>query len=258
MRLASLLRYAPGRAARRVPDRARASRHAERRRRRPEPALTRAIEELTRPVDAIKHQAKTVTVGISRSDETLLAGAARAGGARRRRAPRPPQLPDAAHARRRSIRRSTRSSGSRGTASTATPTADQAIIAVVDRGGIGRDLPSRTERNPRLRGTKHRVAVEREVMAARGRADGRTVVFVPEVKDPTRPASRCCTCASDRLPAATARGVLEGYRPLRRARRRGHRDRADVPRRPARLDRRRRPAHRVDPAPRRPLALVIP
>ena len=35
-------------------------------------ALTRGIEELTRPVDAIKHQAKTVTVGISRSDETLL------------------------------------------------------------------------------------------------------------------------------------------------------------------------------------------
>ena len=32
-------------------------------------ALARAIEELTRPVDAIKHQAKTVTVGISRSDE---------------------------------------------------------------------------------------------------------------------------------------------------------------------------------------------
>src|SRR5262249_55827690 len=35
-------------------------------------ALTRAIEELTRPIDAIKHQAKTVTVGISRTDETLL------------------------------------------------------------------------------------------------------------------------------------------------------------------------------------------
>ena len=31
-------------------------------------ALTLGIEELTRPVDAIKHQAKTVTVGISRSD----------------------------------------------------------------------------------------------------------------------------------------------------------------------------------------------
>ena len=35
-------------------------------------ALTRAIEELTRPIDAIKHQAKTVTVGISRSDEGVL------------------------------------------------------------------------------------------------------------------------------------------------------------------------------------------
>ena len=35
-------------------------------------ALTRAIEELTRPIDAIKHQAKTVTVGISRSDEGVI------------------------------------------------------------------------------------------------------------------------------------------------------------------------------------------
>ncbi|MDQ4096310.1 MAG: SIS domain-containing protein, partial [Actinomycetota bacterium] len=34
-------------------------------------ALTRAIGELTRPVDAIKHQAKTVTVGISRSEQAL-------------------------------------------------------------------------------------------------------------------------------------------------------------------------------------------
>ena len=35
-------------------------------------ALTRAIEELTRPIDTIKHQAKTVTVGISRSDEGII------------------------------------------------------------------------------------------------------------------------------------------------------------------------------------------
>src|SRR5262249_8332472 len=35
-------------------------------------ALTKAIEELTRPIDAVKHQAKTVAGGISRSDETLL------------------------------------------------------------------------------------------------------------------------------------------------------------------------------------------
>ena len=35
-------------------------------------ALGRAIDELTRPIDAIKHQAKTVTVGISRSEDALL------------------------------------------------------------------------------------------------------------------------------------------------------------------------------------------
>src|SRR5207302_9699478 len=35
-------------------------------------ALTDVIDELTRPVDAIKHQAKTETVGISRSEDALL------------------------------------------------------------------------------------------------------------------------------------------------------------------------------------------
>ncbi|MBM3460486.1 MAG: SIS domain-containing protein [Armatimonadetes bacterium] len=34
-------------------------------------ALSRAIHELTRPIDAIKHQAKTITVGISRLEEAL-------------------------------------------------------------------------------------------------------------------------------------------------------------------------------------------
>jgi hypothetical protein len=34
--------------------------------------LTHGIDQLTRPVDAIKHQAKTVTVGISRADEAVL------------------------------------------------------------------------------------------------------------------------------------------------------------------------------------------
>ena len=52
-------------------------------------ALTRAIDELTRPVDAIRHQAKTVTVGISRSEEELfraplVAAALTAGSTRER------------------------------------------------------------------------------------------------------------------------------------------------------------------------------
>jgi glucosamine--fructose-6-phosphate aminotransferase (isomerizing) len=38
-------------------------------------ALTAGIDELTRPIDAIRHQAKTVTVGITRAEETLLQNA---------------------------------------------------------------------------------------------------------------------------------------------------------------------------------------
>ena len=43
-------------------------------------------------------------------------------------------------------------------------------------------MPSRVERNPQLQGTKRRVAMERELLVARGRSDGRTVLIVPEVK----------------------------------------------------------------------------
>ncbi|HTN80918.1 MAG TPA: SIS domain-containing protein, partial [Acidimicrobiales bacterium] len=174
-------------------------------------ALTRAVEELTRPIDAIKHQAKTVTVGISRSDETLLA------------VPLVQAVLDAGAPRDRLGYRSLRKLGALDAAVEAVigftryridgdPLSDQAMIAVVDRGGIGRDLESRTERNPRLRGTKRRVAVEREVMAARGRSDGRTLVFVPEVKgSETTGITLLHVRWVRRLSAAAARIVLEGY-----------------------------------------------
>jgi glucosamine--fructose-6-phosphate aminotransferase (isomerizing) len=87
-----------------------------------------------------------------------------------------------------------------------------ATIAIVDRGGLSRDVPSRVESNSQLLGTKRRVASDKEVLVARGRKDGRTVIFVPEVKGGT------CTGITllhvrfhDRLPAATMRGVLQGY-----------------------------------------------
>jgi glucosamine--fructose-6-phosphate aminotransferase (isomerizing) len=87
-----------------------------------------------------------------------------------------------------------------------------AIISIVDRGGLSRDVPSRVERNANLLGTKRRVAVDREVLVARGRSDGRTVVFVPEVK------AGVCTGITllhvqfhDHLSADVMRGVLQGY-----------------------------------------------
>ena len=176
-------------------------------------ALTRAIEELTRPVDAIKHQAKTVTVGISRSDETLLevplVHEVIATGAHRDQltyrtlrtlADISPIVDGVVGFTRYRVEGRVGGEGS-------------ATIRVVDRGGIARDLPSRTDRSPELRGTKHRVAREREVLVARGRRDGRPIVIVPEVKDGQATGITLLHVRfADRLPVATARGVLAGYR----------------------------------------------
>lgn len=177
-------------------------------------ALTRAIEELTRPIDAIKHQAKTVTVGISRSDETLLevplaravldAGAPRdclSYAALRTLADLDPAVAEVlGHTRYRIEGLGETGSG--------TPTA-----VVVDRGGISLGIPSRTDFSPVLRGTKHQVALEKRVFVARGRADGRSVVIVPELKDNvTTGLTLLQVRFADALTAAAARGVLQGYR----------------------------------------------
>jgi glucosamine--fructose-6-phosphate aminotransferase (isomerizing) len=174
-------------------------------------ALTRAIEELTRPVDAIKHQAKTVTVGISRSEEGLLAAAliqeVLAAGAGRdrigyRALKQLAALDPAVEAVTGFTRYRVEGDAHRG-----------ASIEIVDRGGLGRELPSRTERNHELRGTKRRVALDREVLVARGRSDGRTVIFVPELKGPQVTGITLLHVRfHGRLPVATIKAVLQGYR----------------------------------------------
>jgi glucosamine--fructose-6-phosphate aminotransferase (isomerizing) len=175
-------------------------------------ALTQGIEELTRPVDAIKHQAKTVTVGISRSDETLLQPALvqavlAAGTARdrlsykvlRTLADLDPAIAEVTGWIRYEI--------------DGEPTDGEVPVSIVDRGGIARDIPSRTERAGVLRGTKHTVAVERQVFVTRGRVDGRTVVIVPETKDDKATGITLLHVRfEDRLPVAAARGALQGYR----------------------------------------------
>jgi glucosamine--fructose-6-phosphate aminotransferase (isomerizing) len=175
-------------------------------------ALTEAIEELTRPVDAIKHQAKTVTVGISRSDEglldvplvaeTLAAGAARdrlSYKAMRTLAGLDPVVDEVVGYTRYRIEGDVEDA--------------EATIVVVDRGGIARDLPQRTEKNPVLRGTKHRVATEREVTVAVGRSDGRTLVLIPEVKGTQCTGITLLHCRfADTMAAGRMRSVLEAYR----------------------------------------------
>ena len=238
VRLASLFRYATGVLPLDVlRGRARQGRHAEPAWSRTSPPRSRpAIEELTRPVDAIKHQAKTVTVGISRSDETLLQVPLVRDGARGRRRPRRAQLPGAAHARRPRPRGRARSPASPATAIEGDLARDDATIHVVDRGGDRRvDLRSRTDDDPRLRGTKHRVAAEREVTVARGRQRRPHDGDRPRGARTTRPSgSRCCTCASpSTCPPTSPAPCCRATRVATALSRRGHRDRAHVRRRAA-------------------------
>lgn len=177
-------------------------------------ALSVGIDELTRPIDAIKHQAKTVTVGISRSDETLLevplAFAALEAGAPRDRlsyaslrtlADLDPAVDEVlGHTRYRVEGLDADGAG-------------EATVVVVDRGGISRHIVSRTDRFPRLRGTKHQVALERRVFVARGRSDDRCVIIIPELKDNvTTGLTLLQVKFAGSLTAAAARGVLRGYR----------------------------------------------
>lgn len=179
-------------------------------------ALTPAIDDLTRHVDTIKHQAKTVTVGISRHDQTLgrmsLATALLEAGA-----------PEGAV-----------SSEDRCTMGTLDPFVDQvlgyvryqlwcggdgpapgdaATIRVLRAGGLCRDLQSRTVREPLLQGTKYAVAVEGRLMAARGRTDGRVFIGVPEFTDGEVSALNLIHVRfRERAPAPELRRLLSGYR----------------------------------------------
>ncbi len=173
-------------------------------------ALTSAIEELTRPVDAIKHQAKTVTVGISRADESLL------------QAQLIKDVLETGTPRDALTYRTLR------TLAAVSPAIDEVVgytryaihgrlddgasLHVSDKGGIATGIPSRVDRDPTLRGTKHRVAVERAPIVTVG-SDGRVVLIVPETKDGQAVGLALLHVKlHEDLGAATARSIMQGYR----------------------------------------------
>ncbi len=176
-------------------------------------ALTRAIDELTRPVDAIRHQAKTVTVGISRSEEELF------------RAPLVAAALSAGAPRERLTYRVLRTLGALGPAveeitgftryridGAAGP--GEARIFVLAKGGVAEELRSRAEAEGGdvLRGTKHRASTLQEVTVAKGGTDGRTVVLIPEIRRGTVDGLTLLHARfAGRLPGETMRAVLEGY-----------------------------------------------
>ncbi|MBL8731183.1 MAG: SIS domain-containing protein [Planctomycetes bacterium] len=173
--------------------------------------LTHAIDQLTRPVDAIKHQAKTVTVGISRSDEAVLT------------VPLVKALLETGAPRDRFGYRDLRSLASLDPAVVEVLGSTRyrvdgdvehgATIHVIDQRGVARTLRSRTGQNPTLRGTKHLVAMERQCLVARGRSDDRTVLLVPEVEqNRTVGVTLLHVRLHEQLDASTLRAVLGGYR----------------------------------------------
>ena len=173
-------------------------------------ALTRAIDELTRPIDAIRHQAKTVTVGISRSDEGLMDRAlvqavVGAGASRDRLTYRTLKVLADLDPAVAAVTGFTRYRVENGSSDTAT-------ITIIERAGLSKDLKSRVEGTATLVGTKHRVARDQEVFVTRGRSDGRTVILVPEVKSgETTGITLLHVAFHPSLDAKTMKGVLTGY-----------------------------------------------
>ena len=194
-------------------------------------ALTRGIEELTRPIDAIKHQAKTVTVGISRTDETLLqvplvAAVIDAGAPRdslsyrtlRTLAGLDPAVAEVTGWIRYRVEGDVNVDGA-------------AIAVVVDRGGIAREIPSRHRARSgaarhqahgcgRARGVRRSRPPRRSDRRHRARGEGRHL-------HRDHAAARAPRRRS--LADVGAQRPAELPRPLRRTPRRGHRDRARLP-----------------------------
>ncbi|MEO0479893.1 MAG: SIS domain-containing protein [Planctomycetota bacterium] len=173
-------------------------------------SLTKAIEELTRPVDAIKHQAKTVTVGISRSDEGLvtspLVKAVLEAGAGRE---------SISYAELRSLagiapgilsidgfsRYEIRGEG------------EQQTVHQIRSGGVAQGLRSRTQSDARLKGTKSQVARERQILVALGRNDNRQLVFVPEIRGArTIGLTLLHVTLRDKIDPLQAKSMLTAYR----------------------------------------------
>ena len=149
-------------------------------------AFGQAIDELSRPIDAIRHQAKTVTVGTSRKEE-ILEGIIF-------------QLLETLKFSAKNlmssnifaIRRIQKAiSAVRGYTlydihnldGDGKPT-DTSTISIRDRGGISLQLKSRAESSTMLMGTKRTIARTGDVYVGLGKSDGASIFIVPLRKGP--------------------------------------------------------------------------
>jgi glucosamine--fructose-6-phosphate aminotransferase (isomerizing) len=169
-------------------------------------ALTEGIDQVSRTIDTIRHQAKTVTVGTSRSDEEILTvplveallqtGADRNSFSYHALRTVATLDPAVSHV----------------VGSTRYAVADQ-YVGIVSRRGVSEGLHSRTDVDHQLLGTKLMVVEEQQVLAAVGRRDLRPFILVPEVVDrKTIGLVLLHVEFRDRLPATEMSRVHDGYR----------------------------------------------
>ncbi len=174
--------------------------------------LTRCIDQLTRPIDAIRHQAKTVTVGISRSDDTLL------------RSPSVSYLLDSGVGRDllqyTVIRTLSALDEMIGSITGHTryqiqgdPTSGEATLSIIEQEGSASSLISRVKDNPLLRGTKSLTAREQTVWVAKGKSDGRNVILIPEIsRSQTIGLTLLHVDVDESISIDARKRVLEGYK----------------------------------------------
>ncbi len=143
-------------------------------------ALTGAINDLTRPIDAIKHQAKTVTVGISRAAQpagVLFEALAEAGVPADALLPSHVEVLEALSPLVSSVSGSIRYR-LEGLTEVGEPGPDT-HIRVLEKTGLALDIPSRAAGGTPLVGTKWLSATQRWVFAGVGSSDGRHIVLFP-------------------------------------------------------------------------------
>lgn len=148
-------------------------------------ALGTAIDELARPIDAIRHQAKTVTVGTSRKEKELHG-----------------VIYDLLSAHHFSVKnlvyrdiltinriqpaiaavRGYTVYDISGLDEQGHPT-DQAMIAIRAKGGIAADMKSRADQATFLMGTKRMIVSSGHTYIGRGKSDGMPIIIVPLLGD---------------------------------------------------------------------------
>ncbi|MBN1383230.1 MAG: SIS domain-containing protein, partial [Deltaproteobacteria bacterium] len=147
--------------------------------------LGRAVDELSRPIDAIKHQAKTVTVGTSRKDQPLqgvifdilTALAFPPKTLSGENIPAIGRIQKALEAVRGFTLYNIQNLDEEGRPS------DASTISILKKEGIALQMRSRTETSGVLMGTKKTIVRTGSIYVGKGKSDGASIVIIPILGD---------------------------------------------------------------------------